>query len=300
MAIKRRQKPEPIAPKKTPKRKHKYFATEKELALPVIHHLKENGFDVWQEVQFNSAIHDIVAVKDNRIHIIECKLSLTLGVMAQAHGARGNGHMTYIAVPAPDKNRRGRMTYLDRGFSLTICQKFGIGVFYVHPRPDWAEDTIQHRVSSEVDPVMQDTDCYLYQRQMKKLATIPRAFCESGGNGGGYYTPYKGTIKNVKDVIAAFPGINLSSLISELGGKHHYAHDQSARSSLKNALKKFEQDWCVVDETKYPERYYLKGEHYCHAGKDGECSWEGCPQLKDKEPAKSGRHCPLDKDDSEE
>lgn len=30
----------------------------------------------------------------------------------------------------------------------------------------------------------------------------------------------------------------------------------------------------------------------CRAGKDGECNWAECPQNRDGEPAKSGRHCP--------
>jgi hypothetical protein len=32
----------------------------------------------------------------------------------------------------------------------------------------------------------------------------------------------------------------------------------------------------------------------CHANRDGDCGWEGCPQLRDDEPKLSGRHCPLD------
>jgi len=32
----------------------------------------------------------------------------------------------------------------------------------------------------------------------------------------------------------------------------------------------------------------------CHAGKDGDCIWDECPQLRDGEPKKTGRHCPLD------
>lgn len=32
----------------------------------------------------------------------------------------------------------------------------------------------------------------------------------------------------------------------------------------------------------------------CHAGKDGDCIWEECPQLRDDEPEKSGRSCPLE------
>lgn len=31
----------------------------------------------------------------------------------------------------------------------------------------------------------------------------------------------------------------------------------------------------------------------CHAGLDGDCSWEDCPQLRDGEPLTSGRDCPL-------
>lgn len=37
----------------------------------------------------------------------------------------------------------------------------------------------------------------------------------------------------------------------------------------------------------------------CRSHSDGECFWEGCPQLQDNEPHKSGRHCPLDVADSE-
>lgn len=40
----------------------------------------------------------------------------------------------------------------------------------------------------------------------------------------------------------------------------------------------------------------LKG---CHANRDGECSWDGCPQLRDNEPHRTGRHCPLDCNEDE-
>ena len=35
-----------------------------------------------------------------------------------------------------------------------------------------------------------------------------------------------------------------------------------------------------------------KKEH-CHANRDGDCRHKSCPQNKDKEPATSGRSCPL-------
>lgn len=40
------------------------------------------------------------------------------------------------------------------------------------------------------------------------------------------------------------------------------------------------------------ERY--EDRERCHAQKDGDCEHEGCPQLRDGEPAKTGRHCPID------
>ncbi len=33
---------------------------------------------------------------------------------------------------------------------------------------------------------------------------------------------------------------------------------------------------------------------HCHAGRDGECNWKACPQIRDNEPTATGRHCPLD------
>jgi hypothetical protein len=38
----------------------------------------------------------------------------------------------------------------------------------------------------------------------------------------------------------------------------------------------------------------------CRGGKDGECIWEKCPQLRDGEPDRSGRHCPMDKHEDQE
>ncbi len=38
----------------------------------------------------------------------------------------------------------------------------------------------------------------------------------------------------------------------------------------------------------------------CRAGSDGDCDWGQCPQERDGEPRRSGRHCPLDKRDQEE
>jgi hypothetical protein len=33
---------------------------------------------------------------------------------------------------------------------------------------------------------------------------------------------------------------------------------------------------------------------HCRGGRDGECVWKLCPQIRDGEPTRSERHCPLD------
>ena len=38
---------------------------------------------------------------------------------------------------------------------------------------------------------------------------------------------------------------------------------------------------------------------YCHAGRDGDCDAAECPQLRDGEPGRTGRHCPIDIHDEE-
>jgi hypothetical protein len=35
---------------------------------------------------------------------------------------------------------------------------------------------------------------------------------------------------------------------------------------------------------------------FCRANRDGDCTWQACPQLRDDEPRQTGRHCPLDND----
>lgn len=37
-----------------------------------------------------------------------------------------------------------------------------------------------------------------------------------------------------------------------------------------------------------------KGVRYCQSGSDGNCNYSSCPQLRDGEPEKTGRDCPLD------
>jgi len=41
-------------------------------------------------------------------------------------------------------------------------------------------------------------------------------------------------------------------------------------------------------------KFKVMGVEKCHADRDGDCYWKDCPQIRDGEPDKTGRHCPLD------
>lgn len=60
-------------------------------------------------------------------------------------------------------------------------------------------------------------------------------------------------------------------------------------------------EWCpiLVKRKEEAEKELLKPLEFCHAGRDGECNHPNCPQLRDNEPYKSGRSCPLPDHDEE-
>lgn len=43
-----------------------------------------------------------------------------------------------------------------------------------------------------------------------------------------------------------------------------------------------------------PHQQRLADEGHCMSDGDGDCTWSGCPQLRDGEPKATGRHCPRD------
>lgn len=50
-----------------------------------------------------------------------------------------------------------------------------------------------------------------------------------------------------------------------------------------------------------PQGVYNRRGTRCQSAQDGECFWKECPQLRDGEPERSGRHCPLDiRDDNDD
>ena len=56
-------------------------------------------------------------------------------------------------------------------------------------------------------------------------------------------------------------------------------------------------EWMRLEIQRMGERYGVPDRlvgTYCQSSRDGDCTWQHCPQERDGEPRKTGRHCPLD------
>jgi hypothetical protein len=88
----------------------KIFKNEAELATHVISWLREEGWVVHQEVEIPGGYRtaDIVAEKDGKIWIIECKNTFTEAVLDQCYWHMRNTHYVSCAVPGYDHTTYSR------------------------------------------------------------------------------------------------------------------------------------------------------------------------------------------------
>jgi hypothetical protein len=206
---------------------------ETELAKIVIDWLKDQKWEVWQEVKLSKyicPIHDIIAVQNGITWCIECKLNFNLKVIEQVY--RSNTIFKSIAVPKMNC------------FGNKICNILGIGVihtnnniFHYYPGKVFREN---YRCNKEI---------------VETLKNIPQSYSEAGSFRGHYWSPYKETITNVKNYINKNPCCKLKDIMDGL--KHHYASAASARSCLKKSLEEYETNWCDIKDG----RYYIKGKN---------------------------------------
>ena len=88
---------------------------------------------------------------------------------------------------------------------------------------------------------------------------LTEGFSQAGDSEGGYWTPYKETIKAVKEYIVAHPGCGAGDIVGALG-KLHYANEHSARTNLvKNLKLEHNADWCLVKKKGTYDTFFIKG-----------------------------------------
>lgn len=197
---------------------------ETEIAAAVVACFKVQGWDVYQEVRpdCGGPVADIVGTRETEhgatlVHVVECKRSMSLRLLDQAMYWVRSAHYVSCAVPSP----RYRSTVGRIGpAAMSVINRFGIGVLRVNELDDvdTAPGAQLHRLKHT-------------PRWMSFLAEEHKTTCPAGSAGGGYWTPYKRTCRNLLDYVRAHPGTLLKPAIDNIST--HYRSTQCARSSLR-------------------------------------------------------------------
>jgi hypothetical protein len=169
---------------------------ETEVARPVVNWLQERGYEVYQEVEYNSWVADIVAVKYNRIWIIECKNTLTLKVIQQAHRWFPFSHWRSFAIPW------SASLHPESALIHNICAWVGMCWIDVGPIEvrEIARPQLNRKASCEILEVLEEEH---------------KTYAEAGSRASKRWTPWKSTLKKVQNYVKKKPGCRLKSLLDD-------------------------------------------------------------------------------------
>lgn len=209
-----------------------HFESEADLALCVENYLKSQGWQVFKEVKPNSlsSIADIVAVKDNKIWIIETKLQYGTKVLDQAYKWLKYAHQVSIAVPAS----KHVSFVLDH-----FLNHFGIGKIFVYNPTENTKGIVSIKKEASYKKNVIDLAIWnsLHIEQKESIA---------GSKGGGYITPYKLTINEIKTYLKFNPRSPIETIVANV--KHHYTSNSIAANNLSKMLSEVETDFFVENE----------------------------------------------------
>lgn len=195
--------------------------SETEIAAPVVAWLQEQHWDVYQEVRAGGPgdpIADIVARQKSTwghatlTWVVEVKASLSLALLAQAAHWTKCAHYVSIATPETTRN------YRERDLLGWILGYHGIGEFTGSIQ---SRRPVFHRVWTK------DWERHLNDKQ--------RTQCAAGSSGGGYWTPFQETCRNVRGYVAAHPGCSMHDMVESI--RHHYRRPSTAVTSLRTWIE---------------------------------------------------------------
>jgi hypothetical protein len=194
--------------------------TEADLAACVVSWLEDQGAEVWQEVQDprggpGGPIADIVAARDDTSLVVECKLTMCLEVLAQAHRWRPMADRVCIAIP------RGRKSYT-RQFGSVVAQQMGIGVLLVDGGGTVLGSLPRAR-RREHHPFGYVLDWVTPEHKTRKAA---------GTKGGGYVTPFRLWADAIESAARVFPGITAGDALDLDDVPSHYANANVALQQM--------------------------------------------------------------------
>lgn len=212
--------------------------SELQLAAKVVRWLDDMGWTVYHEVQLYGAgpRADIVATQGPLLWIVECKRQFGFDVLEQA--LAWNGYCHYCSVATPITRRNGWWVRME------VCKTLGIGIFQGH-------DEMQNLLAPRLNRTAPAVD-----RVRSLLTDEHRTYAEAGNAHSQFWSPFKATLKAVREVLAGAPagGLTMRQLVDGL--RHHYSSDASARSSLHHWIRSGKVPGVVGDGGR-PERFTI-------------------------------------------
>lgn len=227
---------------------------EVELGELVIEWLRRErpDWEIFQEIRptkyAGGHIADIVCLNaEDHVWVIELKTTLNLTVIRQAYSWDVNYRS--IAVPAAKRTatrdeRDWWYQHMRYAMSIGILVATSLG-------------SIQEKHSPPQKQLLHDLTT-------KKIIEICRSgktegFGQAGGKDGGHWTPYKESIKAVREYVKTNPGCMAKDIIADLG-KLHYSNEHSARTNLAKNLIAVEMNWCETRKRGSCDTFYFKEE----------------------------------------
>jgi len=221
---------------------------ETDVAAAVVRWLEEFDWTVYQEVSLGASARtvDLVAVRGPLIWAIECKVSLGLAVLEQAHDLLGLAHYVSVAVQSRRRGEVGR-------FAKDAMKTMGIGMFTVRHRYiggvgeglTWvAERDIDPRLCRHVGRVatygarqtyrkilpmdQRKAPPYPYLRDL--LVEAQRTYAVAGNPRSARWSPWVQTCEEILRYVQEHPGCAPAACIKMI--PHHYQTEATARGSM--------------------------------------------------------------------
>ncbi len=212
-----------------PSSKRRLGPSEVELARPVVAMLRSYGWEVYQEVKpgQDGGVCDIVATRGVQVWCIEVKRGWGLKILEQAIRWTQWAHWTSVAVGSPIVPAAARPTLEHYGIgSLNVVpdrQQSMDGVTMEYPRK--IEERVRPRLNRKAR-TKHITDWLCDEMKTAVLA---------GTSGGGYWSPWRSTCREVEKHVKAHGPCTPKALVTAIA--HHYATPRSARNSIVDWIR---------------------------------------------------------------
>jgi len=192
--------------------------SESQFAGKIIPYLNEMKWNVYQEVFLGTGrnVADIIAEYNGLVWVIEVKLSLSMALLEQTMFYQGRAN--FISIFTPDlKPVKGH-----RAFNYMLSH-LGVG----HLVDQFGEIKVKSKPKLNRVPESSSVRKYLNDHQ--------KVFCKAGTKGGGHWTPFKQTVKELREFVKQNPGVSMKAAIESID--HHYSSDKVAKATLSRWIR---------------------------------------------------------------